>query len=171
MGSATTRAPRGFKCSTTLLIVPPLPAASRPSKISRTFCPLAMTCFCHFNSSICSFCSSSSYFRVKLLTQTAWRFFFFFLSLSPPPPPLSCSNGFPFRSCEKSHQGSAVFLSLLLHHPQFLVPRDHDRRVQGEIELAAPAFVGDRIENQLHRFPPGQMLVVRSDHPPGGILP
>src|SRR3990172_8223963 len=132
-----------------------------------------MTCFCHFNSSICCFCSSSSYLRVNLLTHMAWRFFPFFLSIKlmavcsfsacavfspfffffffpfrllsplpsrfppegslpvpwisflsfspllPPPPPWSCSKGFPFRSCEKSHQESSVFLSLLLHHPQF----------------------------------------------------
>ncbi len=30
--SATMRAPRGFRCSVNRLIVPPLPAASRPSK-------------------------------------------------------------------------------------------------------------------------------------------
>ena len=50
--SATTRAPRGFRCSVNRLIVPPLPAASRPSKISTTFCPVSLTQLCSFSSSI-----------------------------------------------------------------------------------------------------------------------
>ena len=37
--SATTRAPRGFRCSMNRLIVPPLPAASRPSKSMTSLLP------------------------------------------------------------------------------------------------------------------------------------
>ncbi len=79
--SATTRVPRGFICSIILLIVPPLPAASRPSNNANMRNPSVLTCFCIFKSSICSLCNSCSYLRVNSFTQTALRFFFFFLSL------------------------------------------------------------------------------------------
>ncbi len=36
------------------LIVPPLPAASRPSKTMTSFCPVAFIQFCSLTSSICS---------------------------------------------------------------------------------------------------------------------
>ena len=41
--NATTRALLGFRCSVKRLIVPPLPAASRPSNRIMTFCPVALT--------------------------------------------------------------------------------------------------------------------------------
>ena len=41
--SATTRAPRGFRFSVKRLIVPPLPAASRPSKTMTSRPPVALT--------------------------------------------------------------------------------------------------------------------------------
>ena len=52
--SATTRAPRGLRCSVKRLIVPPLPAASRPSKRIATRWPVSLTQSCIFSSSICS---------------------------------------------------------------------------------------------------------------------
>ena len=54
LASATTVAPRGFRCSVKRLIVPPLPAASRPSKMITIFCPLDFTQFCSLTSSIWS---------------------------------------------------------------------------------------------------------------------
>ena len=42
-GSATTRNTRGLTRSVIALIVPPLPAVSRPSKTMHTFAPLAFT--------------------------------------------------------------------------------------------------------------------------------
>ena len=57
--SATTRAPRGFRFSVNRLIVPPLPAASRPSKTIISRPPDSLTQRCILSSSICSsrFCS------------------------------------------------------------------------------------------------------------------
>ncbi len=43
------------------LIVPPLPAASRPSKTITTFCPVSLIQFCSLTSSIWSRCFSCSY--------------------------------------------------------------------------------------------------------------
>ncbi len=51
---ATTVAPRGFRCSVKRLIVPPLPAASRPSNTSTIRSPVDFTQFCSLTSSICS---------------------------------------------------------------------------------------------------------------------
>ena len=58
--SATTRAARGFRCSMNRLIVPPLPAASRPSNKITCLLPVSCAQYWNFNSSICSwyFCSS-----------------------------------------------------------------------------------------------------------------
>ena len=39
LSNATTRAPRGLRCSVNRLMVPPLPAASRPSNRTTTFPP------------------------------------------------------------------------------------------------------------------------------------
>ena len=63
--SATTRAPRGLRCSVNRLIAPPLPAASRPSKTTTTFRPDALTCFCSLSSSICSSRLVVSYSRTR----------------------------------------------------------------------------------------------------------
>ena len=52
--SATTVAPRGLRCSVKRLIVPPLPAASRPSNTSTIRCPVDFTQFCSLTSSTCS---------------------------------------------------------------------------------------------------------------------
>ncbi|SKV85892.1 Uncharacterised protein [Mycobacteroides abscessus subsp. abscessus] len=52
--NATTRAPRGLRCSVNRLIDPPLPAASRPSKMMHIFSPCSLTHSCSFNNSICS---------------------------------------------------------------------------------------------------------------------
>ena len=52
--SATMRAPRGFRCSMKRLIVPPLPAASRPSNTITSRCPDRFTQYCSLSNSICS---------------------------------------------------------------------------------------------------------------------
>ena len=57
-GSATTRNTRGLTRSVMALMVPPLPAPSRPSKTMQTFRPLCTTHCCSFTSSTCSFFSS-----------------------------------------------------------------------------------------------------------------
>jgi hypothetical protein len=59
--SATTVAPRGLRCSMKRLIVPPLPAASRPSNTITTFCPDSLIQFCSFTSSIWSRRLATSY--------------------------------------------------------------------------------------------------------------
>src|SRR5262245_29801746 len=46
VGSATTRKTRGLTRSVIALIVPPLPAVSRPSKTTQTFAPEAFTHSC-----------------------------------------------------------------------------------------------------------------------------
>ena len=51
--SATTRAPRGLRCSMNRLMVPPLPAASRPSKSTISRSPVSLIQFCSLSSSIC----------------------------------------------------------------------------------------------------------------------
>ena len=43
LGRAAIRATRGLRCSVTRLMVPPLPAASRPSKITTSRAPAART--------------------------------------------------------------------------------------------------------------------------------
>ena len=53
-GSATCLVIRGFVCSVIRLIVPPLPAASRPSKITTTRAPVSATHCSIFTSSSCS---------------------------------------------------------------------------------------------------------------------
>jgi len=57
---ATTRQKRGFRRSVMVLITPPFPAASRPSKITTTFSLFCFTHSCSLISSICSLYSSFS---------------------------------------------------------------------------------------------------------------
>ena len=61
------RAVRGFRFSRKRLIVPPLPAASRPSKTTTTRLPVRITSACSLTSSICSASSVSSYSRLLQL--------------------------------------------------------------------------------------------------------
>ena len=61
LGSATVRATRGLRCSETRLIVPPLPAASRPSKTTTSRVPSVRTHSWSFTSSVCRRSSSRSY--------------------------------------------------------------------------------------------------------------
>src|SRR5262249_15473616 len=60
-GRATTRNTRGLTRSVMALIVPPLPAASRPSKITTTRSPFSLTQSCNAHSSTCSLRSAFSY--------------------------------------------------------------------------------------------------------------
>ena len=61
LGSATTRNTRGLTRSVIALIVPPLPALSRPSKTTQILAPDAFTHSCMATSSACSVRSSASY--------------------------------------------------------------------------------------------------------------
>src|SRR3954452_10305655 len=61
LGSAAMRATRGLRCSATRLMVPPLPAASRPSKTTTSRTPSARTHSCSFTNSVCRHSSSFSY--------------------------------------------------------------------------------------------------------------
>src|SRR5215468_3542882 len=60
-GRATTRNTRGLTFSVSALMVPPLPAASRPSKMMITFSFSALTHSCRWQSSSCSLRNSFSY--------------------------------------------------------------------------------------------------------------
>jgi hypothetical protein len=60
-GSATTRNTRGLTLSVMALIVPPLPAVSRPSNTTQTLAPVDFTHSCMATSSACSVRSSASY--------------------------------------------------------------------------------------------------------------
>src|ERR1043165_2256485 len=60
-GNATTRNTRGLTRSVIALIVPPLPAPSRPSKIRMTRRPLYLTQTCSLQRWISSFRSTSMY--------------------------------------------------------------------------------------------------------------
>src|SRR4051812_23720969 len=60
-GSATTRNTRGLTRSVSALIVPPLPALSRPSNTTQTLAPDDFTHSCIATSSACSVRSSASY--------------------------------------------------------------------------------------------------------------
>src|SRR5437773_6508135 len=62
-GSATTRKTRGLTRSVIALMVPPFPAASRPSKMTMTRSPFALTHSWRMQSFACSLCSSFSNFR------------------------------------------------------------------------------------------------------------
>src|SRR5262249_20517340 len=96
-GRAITRKTRGLTRSVMALIVPPLPAPSRPSNTMQTFSPSCRTHSCSFTSSTWSFLSSGSYS----------------LPFSPVPPgdppslppsprgPISCS--FPDHAAEHRH--------------------------------------------------------------------
>ena len=59
-GSATTRKTRGLTRSVRRLIIPPLPAASRPSKMMTMRAPLAFTQACRWAISTCRRASSAS---------------------------------------------------------------------------------------------------------------
>jgi len=59
-GRATTRKTRGLTRSVIRLIVPPLPAVSRPSKTTKTLAPVALTHSCIATSSAWSVASSAS---------------------------------------------------------------------------------------------------------------
>ena len=61
VGSATTRTTRGFSSSVMRLMAPPLPAASRPSKMTATLRPWLRTHSCSLTSSRWSLASSRSY--------------------------------------------------------------------------------------------------------------
>ena len=54
VGSAAIRATRGLRYWVTRLIVPPLPAASRPSKMTTIRAPAVRVHSCIFTSSACS---------------------------------------------------------------------------------------------------------------------
>ena len=74
-GSATTRNTRGLTRSVIALIVPPLPAASRPSKTTTIRCPVAFTHSCRWQSSVWSLRSSFSYaLRLQLAPALAGGF-------------------------------------------------------------------------------------------------
>src|SRR5262249_44375702 len=60
-GNATVRNTRGLTRSVMALMVPPLPAASRPSKTTTTRKPLCLTQSCSAHSSTCSLRSAFSY--------------------------------------------------------------------------------------------------------------
>src|SRR3954468_24835353 len=60
-GSATTWNTRGLTRSVIALMVPPLPAPSRPSNTTQTLRPLCCTHCCSLTSSTCSFFNSLSY--------------------------------------------------------------------------------------------------------------
>ena len=60
-GRATTRNTRGLTRSVIALIVPPLPAVSRPSKTTQILAPDDFTHSCSATSSACSVRSSASY--------------------------------------------------------------------------------------------------------------
>ena len=87
VGSATTRNTRGLTRSTMRLIVPPLPAVSRPSNTMQILAPVDFTHSCRATSSPCSGASSASYslrriFVVDCSSCPAFSpafFFFFFL--------------------------------------------------------------------------------------------
>src|SRR5271155_411123 len=75
-GSATTRKMRGLTRSVMALIVPPLPAPSRPSKRTQTLRPLCTTHCWSFTNSTCRRASSRSYpFRFSLPSPSASSFF------------------------------------------------------------------------------------------------
>src|SRR5213075_3496838 len=68
-GSATTRNTRGLVRSVIALMVPPLPAPSRPSKTMQTLSPACTTHCCSLTSSPCSRSSCLSYaLRLSLLS-------------------------------------------------------------------------------------------------------
>src|SRR6478609_3673872 len=60
-GRATTRNTRGLTRSTIRLIVPPLPAVSRPSNTMQTLAPVAFTHSCMATSSPCNLANSALY--------------------------------------------------------------------------------------------------------------
>src|SRR5205085_394719 len=60
-GSAITRKTRGLTRSVSALMVPPLPAPSRPSKAMQTLRPFACTQACSSTSSTCSLSSLAAY--------------------------------------------------------------------------------------------------------------
>ena len=60
-GRAMTRKTRGLTRSVIALIVPPLPAPSRPSKTMHTFAPVCATQSWSFTSSTCSLRNALSY--------------------------------------------------------------------------------------------------------------
>ena len=72
MGRAAIRAIRGLRYSVIRLIVPPLPAASRPSKITTMRAPVCPVHSCSFTSSVCSRKTSASYASSVILSV---RFF------------------------------------------------------------------------------------------------
>src|SRR6478752_6845309 len=71
---AITRKTRGLTRSTMRLMVPPLPAVSRPSKTMQIFAPLALTHSCMATSSAWSRASSASYSRRFILLPGSWSF-------------------------------------------------------------------------------------------------
>src|SRR5690606_26527735 len=82
---ATILAMRGFMFSVIRLITPPLPAASRPSKMTTILSPCCLTHSCSLTSSICSLPSSSRYSLFDILVLV---FSFSFTSLPLPDFPI-----------------------------------------------------------------------------------
>src|SRR5207302_4464244 len=75
-GSATTRKMRGLTRSVIALIVPPLPAPSRPSNKMQIFRPACTTHCCSLTNSTCRRASSRSYsFRFSLPLGSGELFF------------------------------------------------------------------------------------------------
>src|SRR5215468_750891 len=79
-GSATNRNTRGLTRSVIALMVPPLPAASRPSKTMIARRPLCLIHACSLHSSSWSLRNSFAYFLVFILPS--WFVLRFFITLS-----------------------------------------------------------------------------------------
>ncbi len=66
-GRATMRAIRGLRYWVMVLMVPPLPAASRPSKMTTSRTPLSFTHSCTLTNSACSRYTSAAYAFLPIL--------------------------------------------------------------------------------------------------------
>ena len=90
-GSATTRNTRGLTRSVMRLIVPPLPAVSRPSNTTQTLAPVALTHSCMATSSPCSLAISrlvllAAHFLAGLLVLSVGALGLFLLLAHHRPP-------------------------------------------------------------------------------------
>src|SRR5262249_24914814 len=136
-----TRKTRGLTRSVIALIVPPLPAPSRPSKTMQILSPFCLTHSCSLTNSTCSLVNSFSYFLVFSLPLLLGSFVFAVLPVSaigdlPPHSemrPIWAINALSSRAAAliRAPQGTTV-----LHQ----VPSRSDRMAY------APAYPHDPIE-------------------------
>src|SRR4029077_16838568 len=137
---ATIRTSRGLKCAAMRFMVPSLPAASRPSRITSTLRPRSMTCRCSLTSSICRRRNSRAYCFLSTFGMGSIRLFIVRT-------PVSART----HSCRLRADGSGLrregrrpSMTKSSSGPRVVISNNGPYLVSGDVPLAKQTIVTDR---------------------------